>query len=69
MHSEPEACVVGLEEEGIPVDRVELALTCLPRYNASAALSGHEAPDFRYWKIRDYAHAYRSKITTPSKVS
>lgn len=66
---ESETCVVGLDEETKPVDRVDLAMRCLPQYDASATWSGDDAPNFRYWKIRDYAHAYRSKITSPSKVA
>ncbi|MFS7998038.1 putative fatty acid amide hydrolase [Helianthus anomalus] len=26
-------------------------------------------PSFRYWKIRDYAYSYRSRITTPTRVA
>ena len=68
MNLEPEPCVVILEEEGKPEDRVELALNCLPQYDPSC-WNGDSTPSFRYWKIRDYAYAYRSKRATPSMVS
>ena len=69
MILEPEPGVVGLEEDGKPEDRVELALKCLPHYDAAACWTGDSAPFFRYWKIRDYAYAYRSGLANPSMVS
>ncbi|KAI7999343.1 Fatty acid amide hydrolase [Camellia lanceoleosa] len=61
--------VVGLEEDGKPEDRVELALQCLPHYDASTCWTGDSTPSFRYWKIRDYAYAYQSRLATPSMVA
>ncbi|OIT26725.1 PREDICTED: fatty acid amide hydrolase-like [Nicotiana attenuata] len=66
---EPELEVVDLEEDGKPEERVELALKCLPEYDPSSNWSGDSTASFRYWKIRDYAYAYRSKFTTPSMVA
>ncbi|XP_009772898.1 fatty acid amide hydrolase [Nicotiana tabacum] len=66
---EPELAVVGLVEDGKPEERVELALKCLPEYDPSSNWSGDSTASFRYWKIRDYAYAYRSKFTTPSMVA
>ncbi|PON93727.1 Amidase [Trema orientale] len=65
---EPEPAVVTLDEDGKPEDRVSLALECLPHYNPANCWSGDTNHPFRYWKIRDYAHAYRSGIATPSVV-
>ncbi|KAL4302347.1 hypothetical protein GQ457_10G019950 [Hibiscus cannabinus] len=64
-----EPSVVTADEEGKPEDRVESALKCLPHYDPPSCWSGDLLPSFRYWKIRDYAHAYRSKIVTPSMVA
>ena len=69
MILESEPSVVGLEEDGKPEDRVELALKCLPHYDAATCWTGDSAPFFRYWKIRDYAYAYRSGLANPSMVS
>ncbi|XP_048231639.1 fatty acid amide hydrolase isoform X2 [Ricinus communis] len=66
---EPEPGGVVLDEDGKPEDRVEVALKCLPHYDPASFWNGDSAPSFRYWKIRDYAHAYRSKIVTPSTVA
>ncbi|CAN4107863.1 unnamed protein product [Withania somnifera] len=66
---EPEPAVVSMEEDAKPEDRVELALKCLPEYYPSSNWSGDTTASFRYWKIRDYAYAYRSKFTTPSMVA
>lgn len=63
---EPEPAVVSIEEDAKPEDRVELALKCLPEYDPASNWSGDTTTSFRYWKIRDYAYAYRSKFTTPS---
>ncbi|KAL7002955.1 hypothetical protein U1Q18_004115, partial [Sarracenia purpurea var. burkii] len=65
----PEPCVVDLEEDGKPEDRVELTFTCLPHFDAAACWTGDSTPSFRYWKIRDYAYAYRSGLATPSMVA
>ncbi|CAL5438340.1 unnamed protein product [Camellia sinensis] len=61
--------VVGLEEDGKPEDRVELALQCLPHYDASTCWTGDSTPSFHYWKTRDYAYAYQSRLATPSMVA
>ncbi|KAL6515377.1 hypothetical protein OROHE_019009 [Orobanche hederae] len=65
---EPETEVVLLDEEGKPEARVELALSTLPDYDPAKSWSADSSP-FRYWKIRDYAYGYRSKLTTPSIVA
>ncbi|XP_071726248.1 fatty acid amide hydrolase-like [Rutidosis leptorrhynchoides] len=69
---EQEPGVVCLEEEDEKSqDRVESAIRCLPQYEPAASRWSCDMPlasSFRYWKIRDYAYAYRSKITTPSMV-
>ncbi|KAG5548331.1 hypothetical protein RHGRI_013884 [Rhododendron griersonianum] len=67
VYAEP--CVVGLEEDGKPEDRVDLALKCLPHFDAASNWTGDSPTSFRYWKIRDYAYAYRSKLATPSMVA
>ncbi|MCD9559003.1 hypothetical protein HAX54_016718 [Datura stramonium] len=66
---EPEPAVVSLEEDVKPEDRVELALKCLPDYDPASNWSDDSTASFRYWKIRDYAYAYRSKFRTPSMVA
>ncbi|KAL7236143.1 hypothetical protein ACSBR1_019417 [Camellia fascicularis] len=66
---EPEPAIVGLEEDGKPEDQVELALKCLPHYDAATCWTGNSTPSFHYWKIRDYAHAYRSRLANPSMVA
>lgn len=58
-----------MDEDGKPEERVELALKSLPDYEPAKSLSADPSSPFRYWKIRDYAYAYRAKITTPSIVS
>lgn len=58
-----------MDEDQRPEERVELALKSLPDYEPAKNLSTDPSSPFRYWKIRDYAYAYRSKITTPSIVS
>ncbi|KAI4296473.1 hypothetical protein L6164_036429 [Bauhinia variegata] len=65
---EMERGVVDIDEDGRPEDRVESALTCLPHYDPAAFL-GNSSTSFRYWKIRDYAYAYRSRNVTPSMVA
>nr|XP_034918446.1 fatty acid amide hydrolase isoform X2 [Populus alba] len=66
---EPEPGVVVVDEDGKPEDRVELAVNCLPPYNPASCWNEDLASPFRYWKIRDYAHAYRSQFVTPSMVA
>lgn len=65
---DPELGIIQLEEDGKSEDRVELALKCLPHYDPASSWTSDLTP-FRYWRIRDYAYAYRSKLTTPSIVS
>ncbi|KAG4971610.1 hypothetical protein JHK82_037275 [Glycine max] len=65
---EMEPGVVVLEEDGRPEDRVEYALKCLPHYDVAESWENSSA-SFRYWKIRDYAHAYQSRKVTPSMVA
>ncbi|XP_072986681.1 fatty acid amide hydrolase [Typha latifolia] len=62
---EEEPGVIEVNEERDPVDRLEMAVECLPPYDPSLHWN-QDSPPFLYWTIRDYAHAYRSKITTPS---
>lgn len=69
LDSESETEVVVLDEDGRPEERVELALKSLPDYDPAESWSADSSSHFRYWKIRDYAYAYRSKLTTPSIVS
>lgn len=67
INLEMEPGVVVLEEDGRPEDRVESALKCLPHYDVAESWENSSA-SFRYWKIRDYAHAYQSRKVTPSMV-
>ena len=69
MNLEPELDVVPVGEDESPVNRLETALKCLPQYDPSLSFQADSGSSFRYWKIRDYAYAYRSKLTTPSVVS
>ncbi|KAJ4842657.1 hypothetical protein Tsubulata_033069, partial [Turnera subulata] len=67
---EKEEGVVTVDEDGKPEERVEVALNYLPRYDPASRWNGTDlATPFRYWKIRDYAHAYRSNLVTPSMVA
>ncbi|KAK6156743.1 hypothetical protein DH2020_010991 [Rehmannia glutinosa] len=66
---ESETEVALLDEDGKPEERVELALKILPDYDPAKSWSADSSSPFRYWKIRDYAYAYRSKLTTPSIVA
>lgn len=65
---EPEPGVIVLEDDVKSEDRVESALKCLPHYDPASSWMGDLTP-FRYWKIRDYAYAYRSRLATPSMAS
>ncbi|TVU38314.1 hypothetical protein EJB05_11676, partial [Eragrostis curvula] len=69
ISSDPEVEVVLLGDDRDPVDRVHEALQCLPPYDPPAHFTAEANPQFLYWKIRDFAHAYRSGITTPSVVA
>lgn len=66
--ADPEPAVVVLDEDEDPARRVGTALGCLTPYDSSQHWSCN-SPPFLYWTIRDYAHAYRSKLTTPATVS
>uniref|UniRef100_M4ESY7 Amidase domain-containing protein n=1 Tax=Brassica campestris TaxID=3711 RepID=M4ESY7_BRACM len=61
--------VVLVGEDESPLNRLETALKCLPQYDPSLSFQADSSSSFRYWKIRDYAYAYRSKLTTPSVVA
>ncbi|CAN6821657.1 unnamed protein product, partial [Brassica oleracea] len=65
--AEHDVVIVGEDES--PVDRLEIALKCLPQYDPSRSFHTDPSSSFRYWKIRDYAFAYRSKLTAPSVVA
>ncbi|ERN18103.1 hypothetical protein AMTRI_Chr13g122690 [Amborella trichopoda] len=66
---DPETSVLFINEDGSAIQRVELALNCLPPYNPSLHWSEDFSCSFLYWTIRDYAHAYRSRGITPSMVA
>ncbi|KAB1206729.1 Fatty acid amide hydrolase [Morella rubra] len=66
---EPEPGVATLDEDGKPEERVEAALKCLPHYDLAGRWNGSQDPPFQYWKIRDYAYAYRCGLVTPSIVA
>jgi hypothetical protein len=67
---EPEQGVVVVAEDRDPVERVEEAVQFLAPYDPSVRFTpADEKNPFLYWKIRDFAYAYRSGITTPSAVS
>lgn len=65
---EPEPGVVVLDEDRNPAIRLESALECLSPYNPHQHWN-HDSPPFLYWSIRDYAHAYRSSLATPSTLA
>ncbi|XP_010484225.1 PREDICTED: fatty acid amide hydrolase-like isoform X1 [Camelina sativa] len=66
---EPELDVVVVGEDRSPIERLETALKCLPQYDSSRSFHADPMSSFRYWKIRDFAYAYRSKLTTPLLVA
>ncbi|XP_042435458.1 fatty acid amide hydrolase-like [Zingiber officinale] len=66
---ESEPGVVFLGDDRHPVERVQTALECLPSYDSSREWDHDTSSPFLYWKIRDYAHAYRKDFTTPSIVA
>ncbi|KAK9286383.1 hypothetical protein L1049_014778 [Liquidambar formosana] len=66
---DPESGVIVVEEDGKPEVRDESALKCLLPYDPASFLTCDLTGSFRYWKIRDYAHAYRSRFATPSMVA
>lgn len=65
---EPEVGITILDKDVKSVDRVEVALKCLPHYDPTSTWTS-DMSAFRYWKIRDYAYAYRSRLATPSTVA
>uniref|UniRef100_A0A7N0T0W1 Amidase domain-containing protein n=1 Tax=Kalanchoe fedtschenkoi TaxID=63787 RepID=A0A7N0T0W1_KALFE len=62
---DPEVNVVAVEEDGLPTDRVEAALSCLPPHTPPTLPTLHSEAGIGYWKIRDYAQVYRSKLASP----
>lgn len=67
--AEQESGIIVLDEETDPPNRLEPALECLTSYDPSKHWNSDSHSSFLYWTIRDFAHAYRSKLTTPSDVS
>ncbi|MQL87572.1 hypothetical protein Taro_020118 [Colocasia esculenta] len=65
----PEPGVLDVGEDKAPPARVASALGCLPTYDPSQHWSKEAGMPFLYWTIRDYAHAYRSNLATPSVVA
>lgn len=65
---ETEAAVKVVEETTPPSTRVEAALECLPPSTSADMGAGKSDVSFRYWRIRDYALAYRNGSLTPSVV-
>lgn len=68
MNLEEEPVIYTLDEDGKPEDRVDIAVKCLMHYDPTAHVKRDPSSPFRYWKIRDYAYAYRSRLVTPSMV-
>ncbi|KAH9605457.1 hypothetical protein KSS87_008328 [Heliosperma pusillum] len=66
---EPEQGVDLVDEAGCPEDRVAIALNCLPEHDADSCWNDDLATSFRYWKIRDFAYAYRARLATPSMIA
>ncbi|GMH16410.1 hypothetical protein Nepgr_018251 [Nepenthes gracilis] len=66
---EPELGAIVVEEAGKPEDRVAAALKCLPHYDPAIYWNDDSTTSFRYWKIRDFAYAYRARLATPSMVA
>eukprot|EP00252_Welwitschia_mirabilis_P011976 TRINITY_DN2661_c0_g1_i7.p1 TRINITY_DN2661_c0_g1~~TRINITY_DN2661_c0_g1_i7.p1 ORF type:complete len:452 (+),score=78.06 TRINITY_DN2661_c0_g1_i7:411-1766(+) len=64
-----EQCVKYVENTTPPVLRVALATECLSSYDSLKRWGENLRNSFLYWTIRDYAHAYRSGLTTPSLVA
>lgn len=65
---DPEIGVLVIDEVKEPAKRVESALESLTPYDSSQHWN-HDSSPFLYWTIRDFAHAYRTKLTTPSAVA
>ncbi|GAB2268054.1 hypothetical protein Dimus_003029 [Dionaea muscipula] len=68
-HQELEHGTIVVEEAGKPEDRVAAVLNCLPQYDPSTCWNEDLANSFRYWKIRDFAYAYRAGLATPFMVA
>lgn len=66
---EPEQDVAVIEETGCPEDRLAEALKCLPEYDPAGCWDNKLETSFRYWNIRDFAYAYRTRLATPSMVA
>ncbi|XP_057515474.1 fatty acid amide hydrolase [Amaranthus tricolor] len=66
---EPEKDVAFVEDAGRSEERVAQALKCLSEYDPSGYCDDDLAKSFRYWKIRDFSYAYRTKLATPSLVA
>ncbi|GAB4838390.1 hypothetical protein Ancab_027926 [Ancistrocladus abbreviatus] len=66
---EVEHGVTVVEEYGKPEDRVATALKCLPDYDPATCWNDDLKASFRYWKIHDFAYAYRARLATPSVVA
>ncbi|XP_022158930.1 fatty acid amide hydrolase isoform X2 [Momordica charantia] len=66
---EEEPVISTLDEDGKPEDRVDIAVRCLMHYDPTSHVKRDPPSPFRYWKIRDYAYAYRSRLVTPSMVA
>lgn len=62
---EPEPGVVLIDEVRDPASRLESTVDALTPYDSNHP-SSNNSPPFLYWTIRDYAHAYRSGVITPS---
>eukprot|EP00897_Mesotaenium_endlicherianum_P009557 jgi/Mesen1/862/ME000114S10943 len=62
----PEKAIQELDSNAKPTDRVERVIENLPAHvpSTSGAVSSGA---FRYWRVRDYAHAYKSGDLTPSQ--
>lgn len=56
-------------EDDNPEERVSIALNCLPPYAAPSSWTRDADAPFCYWRIRDFAYAYRSKLASPTVVS
>ncbi|MCO5580651.1 hypothetical protein L7F22_034521 [Adiantum nelumboides] len=59
-----ESATKVVEETSSPQERVGVAVKCLPSMSSKSS----DVP-FQYWRIRDYADAYRTGSTTPSDVA
>ncbi|KAL9674441.1 hypothetical protein QQ045_030713 [Rhodiola kirilowii] len=66
---DPEVNSVAVEEDGLPSDRIKTVVGCLPPYTPPTSSTLGSNTRVSYWKIRDYAHAYRSKLASPSIVA